>query len=215
MISTTASSISNSNSIISDSASSFGNSNNLNYNNNNSSHRNFIKSQNVDIKKYRQTKNRSIDSASSYSTNGYLERNRRLNEMNNSDLNQQKHRKHINRDMNVNVNKNNKDNYYYGRNGLPDKINNSSGSSQYLNNKKFDKLRRRNINDSSDISSNNLTLSELESNNSSRAFSSIRSQRKRLIKCILREDIDLLVINNINFIGNLFYNFLRFKIFFF
>ena len=191
MLSTTASSISNSNSIISDSASSFRNSNNF-INNDKLSRENY-KQKNVDIKKQRRLglKNGSIDSNSSYSTNGYLERNRRLNEMNNSDLNQQKQR----RNKDLNVNKNNNYNYYYNRNGLPDKNNNSSSSSQYLNNKKINKLRRHGINDSSDISSNNLTLSELESNNSLRTFSSVRLQRKRLIKCILREDIDLLVID--------------------
>jgi hypothetical protein len=207
MLSTTASSISNSNSIISDSTSSFRNSNNLNFNNDKMGRRNFKQQQqlNVDIKKQRRhgPKNGSIDSTSSYSTNGYLERNKRINEMNNSDLNQQKHRKQINRDINMNVNKNNNDNYYYHRNVSQDKNNNNNNNNsvgnQYFDNKKSNKLGRFAINDSSDISSNNLTLSELESNNSSRAFSSVRLQRKRLIKCILREDIDSLVINYINF----------------
>lgn len=173
MLSTTASSISNSNSIISDSVSSFNNP--------------IIDHQNVNIKKQRRrglAKDGSIDSAtSSYSTNGYLERAKRFNELNNSDLNQQKHRKQ--KELNVNRN-----NY---RNNLPDM------SKQYQN-KQNSKMSRRGINDSSDLSSNNLTLSELESNNSSnRNFSNIRLQRKRLIKCILREDIDLLVCFKLRF----------------
>ena len=51
----------------------------------------------------------------------------------------------------------------------------------------------RNV-DSSEISSNNLTLSELESSSQRSTFSDSRLQRRKFIKCILREDVDLLVI---------------------
>lgn len=47
---------------------------------------------------------------------------------------------------------------------------------------------------SSNISSNNLTCSDLDTSNMSQDF--IKLQRKKLIKCILREDLDLLVIYN-------------------
>ncbi len=47
--------------------------------------------------------------------------------------------------------------------------------------------------ESSEISSNNLTLSELESSSQRSTFSDSRLQRRKFIKCILREDVDLLV----------------------
>lgn len=59
----------------------------------------------------------------------------------------------------------------------------------YANSKK---RYMRNV-ESSEISSNNLTLSELESSSQRSTFSDSRLQRRKFIKCILREDVDLLV----------------------
>ena len=46
--------------------------------------------------------------------------------------------------------------------------------------------------ESSEISSNNLTYSDLDSN-CNRNYSESKIQRRKLIKCILREDVDLMV----------------------
>jgi hypothetical protein len=184
MLSTTASSISNSNSVISESASSirdlkYEKNNNLNQyvrdkrRQMNDSSDNMQRPPERHAQRYRSSKKEgSIDSNSSYSNGfGRVEKSKRIRELNNSQLNNGNKNKSVNRRDMINVN-------------------NVSNGSNGVNKKRY----QAKIYDSSELSSNNnFSMSEIDSNSSNVQFPNLRLQRKRLIKCILREDIDLLV----------------------
>ena len=107
----------------------------------------------------------------------------------------------LNQNYSLNINKNNSFNTNNNQFIMKSKKirNKKENQNEYIKNSRVQEVpvptnSRRSLRsvESSEISSNNLTCSELETS-SNHSHSEVRLQRRKLIKCVLREDVDLLV----------------------